>query len=832
MLNRIIDSSGKDLINLNNIETKPYFIKYGKTSHGKNGEFFTGTQKNCLNNTRVNAGEYQGFFERLTSSNISPHIVNKIYYITKKNELLEISQYGVDKTNFSVIISPTVRTFSLYRYTSNYFSYPSAIALNIPSDNNLKSLSLNTNTCMTTRDLYLPKCEFLHAYDSNGSIRALHNLENLYISTSIGTFILSSCHTLKNISYINSVSFPHIRMLSLAYCHSLENIPNNILSFYGSNLPITSLSQDYCQYAAIYSPSLLNNISLPLVSYLYISNCWNLNTCFIGASSISASFFYSTNLMSLYLPNPFVVSIANSNCFPAGFKNGGTLYVPSSLVASYKANTSWATMPNLNIVSYEFPSNILYGYHYGFGRYTSSIFSGSYTAIGARAFYSCPNLKEVNISNCKFVAGEAFSGCANISSINIGSAYMPYMYLQSASNLRYLNAPNLDGCTTIFSNITYFNNANGSTVYTLANYINASINSSVEEIDLIELPKLSSLNPMNTLTVKSKPPKINILKLKEINHIAYCTIRDTNYNAINSTEGFISNIIVDSNDYLKISGTSSSDSITPIQTIDNIFLFNKFNLDYTKTEIFNRVFIEPKIFNEIIRTSYISSGERADNVLSREPLNTLSVEIQNTILQHIDPNYKSYLDLGYRKIAFNEGTDFYPYIFHGKNLIDLIRNDSSIKLVGNYLIFKLEAVAKQRIFYSYMAEEWKDTALFTKYFTTDVSNISVRENIQNLAVFNGSWDDIVFSEYGEHYFDLNTYEPTRRIVIINPNPNKKIKIVIEKINGNLGNPTILSGSTVITDAPITGDKITLEISAVFGDDFKFGEYVMRIEESD
>ena len=59
-------------------------------------------------------------------------------------------------------------------------------------------------------------------------------------------------------------------------------------------------------------------------------NCIRLNTLTLGASSVcnlyNSSVFYSTGIKS---------------------KSSGSIYVPASLVASYKAATNWAYFSNI-----------------------------------------------------------------------------------------------------------------------------------------------------------------------------------------------------------------------------------------------------------------------------------------------------------------------------------------------------------------------------------------------------------------------------------------------------------------------------------------------------
>lgn len=60
------------------------------------------------------------------------------------------------------------------------------------------------------------------------------------------------------------------------------------------------------------------------------------------------AFANNSNLTSLTLPSETLVPLANTNAFTgtpfASGNAGGTLYVPSSLIASYQAATNWSTI--------------------------------------------------------------------------------------------------------------------------------------------------------------------------------------------------------------------------------------------------------------------------------------------------------------------------------------------------------------------------------------------------------------------------------------------------------------------------------------------------------
>ena len=70
---------------------------------------------------------------------------------------------------------------------------------------------------------------------------------------------------------------------------------------------------------------------------------------FPACTFISAyAFMYCSNLSKIYLTASTICSLANSNAFSytSIWSNKGSIFVPSSLVASYKAATNWAFFSN------------------------------------------------------------------------------------------------------------------------------------------------------------------------------------------------------------------------------------------------------------------------------------------------------------------------------------------------------------------------------------------------------------------------------------------------------------------------------------------------------
>lgn len=180
---------------------------------------------------------------------------------------------------------------------------------------------------------------------------------------SIGAYAFSGCNSIYN------VSLPKCRTLGdhvFQYCSKLSSIYlplcNTIhwgcfsacYSLTSINLPqLTILSSE-----TFHSCFHLENISVPKVAAIWSSalfQCYALSILSLPSCSLIAgsyAFDYCYNLLSLYLMSTSVVVLSNSNTFNntpiAGVTTStggvyGSIYVPASLLASYKAATNWAT---------------------------------------------------------------------------------------------------------------------------------------------------------------------------------------------------------------------------------------------------------------------------------------------------------------------------------------------------------------------------------------------------------------------------------------------------------------------------------------------------------
>lgn len=159
----------------------------------------------------------------------------------------------------------------------------------------------------------------------------------------IGYYAFSGCTNL------TTASFPacsYIGNYAFYSCSNLTTASFPVCSYIGNyafctcaNLIIVSFpSCSYVGQGAFYGCSNLTTINLPVCSsigYTAFSNCVNLSTIYLGASTlcslISSEVFSNTGIWS----------------------DKGSIFVPASLVESYKTATNWAFFSN-RIFSYEF----------------------------------------------------------------------------------------------------------------------------------------------------------------------------------------------------------------------------------------------------------------------------------------------------------------------------------------------------------------------------------------------------------------------------------------------------------------------------------------------
>lgn len=162
-------------------------------------------------------------------------------------------------------------------------------------------------------------------------------------SVSFPNAIYIGDHAFYMCSSLTTVNFPEVTFIMISafqHCEKLTTV----------SFPKTTMINNNAFYAC----RSLTTVSFPAAtsigSYAF-SLCNNLTTAsFPAATSIGSSvFFMCYNLKSLYLTGSSLCKLSNSNAFystpiggySASAKTYGSIYVPASLLASYKSATNW-----------------------------------------------------------------------------------------------------------------------------------------------------------------------------------------------------------------------------------------------------------------------------------------------------------------------------------------------------------------------------------------------------------------------------------------------------------------------------------------------------------
>jgi hypothetical protein len=198
--------------------------------------------------------------------------------------------------------------------------------------------------------------------------------------TSIGSYVFYQCSRLTSVNFpmvntiggsafyqclsLTSVNFPNAITIDTRVfynCSSLTSISFPMLSTIGSNAfyyctRLTSVSFPNAitiSNNVFYQCSRLTSISFPKVTTIGSNafyQCPSLTSIsFPKVTTIgSNAFAYCSSLSKIYLGAPTLCSLSNSNAFSyTGIgSNKGSIFVPTSLVATYKSATNWAYFKN------------------------------------------------------------------------------------------------------------------------------------------------------------------------------------------------------------------------------------------------------------------------------------------------------------------------------------------------------------------------------------------------------------------------------------------------------------------------------------------------------
>lgn len=217
-------------------------------------------------------------------------------------------------------------------------------------------------SCTKLSNVSLPNCTRVRPYA-------------FYGCTSLTNASFPKCTSIDNDAFelcsrITNISFPECDIVynaAFARCSSLTEVslPKCSVVYTSGfascvkmtyvNLPVCTSLQNY----AFNTCSILTDVSVPALQILNnsaFSNCYSLATISLpAATTISAGVFVKCyNLKSLYLMGSSLCALKNSNAFTStpigGYSTSagtyGSIYVPASMLASYKAATNWTYFSN------------------------------------------------------------------------------------------------------------------------------------------------------------------------------------------------------------------------------------------------------------------------------------------------------------------------------------------------------------------------------------------------------------------------------------------------------------------------------------------------------
>jgi len=317
----------------------------------------------------------------------------------------------VDFTNLKVCYGG-IGSLNNYAYFSGTFEFPNLVKT---------SGFENTVSYMASARLSLPELVLFSGSMYLSGVVDFYAPKIVYFSARANTLGVSSiCFSNAFVSLSNG----------FAYCSKLTAI--SFINTYAS------ISADFCSGATQLSivDGVLNiNNNFRFSNHSLIKEL-KIAPVTLGTVNLSASCFANcSSLESLYILDCSIINLANANAFNGTPMSNetllghyGSIYVPSSWVASYKTATNWATYSDrITALPSEFDSKYIYALEF-FSRNDIFEIPSEKTNVEQvlnYAFYSCRCLESISLPNCKVVGQNAFYYAGTTGSYYLSHVYMP-----------------------------------------------------------------------------------------------------------------------------------------------------------------------------------------------------------------------------------------------------------------------------------------------------------------------------------------------------------------------------------------------------------------------
>ena len=340
-------------------------------------------------------------------------------------------------------------------------AFYSCSKLNYVEMNNLVHVSGGNNfgSCIFS-SIELPN---LIAQESMSAFYHCDNLENVSFPKLVkANYMFSWCSKLSNVympnCYFGSYSFPISNSANIVIPNEIETI---ITGFMYNQQNITSIS---FPIAAVYGGNNLfyscaNLKEATLAAYGQTNDSPFGNSCFANCTSLESLYILDAGSRgNLRNVNAFSNTPMSNDALLGQY---GSIYVPSSWVASYKASTNWITYSDrITALPSEFDSKYVYAEEY-YSKQTLlsypseklnvdyvlpyAFFSCSQMAvplleltnckgIGIAAFMQCQKISSLSLPNCKVINTSAFATCTGLSKL-----YAPNVICINSNAFRQIN---------------------------------------------------------------------------------------------------------------------------------------------------------------------------------------------------------------------------------------------------------------------------------------------------------------------------------------------------------------------------------------------------------